>query len=574
MRQAKILRPYQDAAIKSLFKYLFENPGKHPLVVAPVAAGKSLMIAEFIKQLHSLYPRTRVIMLTHVKELIEQNLDELDNQYFGADVGIYCAGLNQKRLHNDITLASIQSIHNKIADLNRSPEIIIIDECHLISHKTNTTYRKFLDAVLAINPNCRVIGFTGTPFRADTGRLDTGKDKLFDGVAYEITMDWMIEQGYWAKPVCPTLATKMDVSGVATRGGDYVIGELEKKINTTELNEACVKELIEHGKNRRKWLVFTAGVQHAADVAADIESFGISIGIVTGDTEKSERRRIIDDFRKGNIRCLVNVAVLTTGFNVPDIDLLAFMRPTRSPVLYVQTTGRGVRPVYAPGFDLNTQQGRLDAIAASVKPDCMILDFGGVVSTLGAIDQVSIRKEYTGEEKGGGEAIMKICPSCGAECFAAQKYCYACSYCFITLEDQAANKAIVSRDIAPEWLDVLEVYYDKHSKENGYPSLKVSYFTMQGSIKEWICFEHHNYDPEDTKRFAWNKAVEWHSLRMPAYPVPTTIEDAIEMKYPKPSKILARKEGQYWKVIDYEFSNEPEIIQEKVDTSEYFEIHF
>ena len=119
----KTLRPYQNAAEVSLFKYLFEKKG-NPLVVAPVAAGKSLMIANFIKKLHEYYPRTRIVMLTHVKELLQQNAAELIEQYEGVDMGFYCAGLNQKRLHNDVTFASIQSINNKLGNINRVPEIM------------------------------------------------------------------------------------------------------------------------------------------------------------------------------------------------------------------------------------------------------------------------------------------------------------------------------------------------------------------------------------------------------------------------------------------------------------------
>lgn len=563
----KTLRPYQSAAEISLFKYLFEKKG-NPLVVAPVAAGKSLMIAEFIKKLHEIYPRTRIVMLTHVKELLVQNHEELMEQYWNCDVGFYCAGLNQKRLHNDVTFASIQSVHNKIADFNRVPEIIIIDECHLISHKDSTRYRKFIDSVLALNPNCRVIGYTGTPFRADTGRLDEGHNKLFDDIAYEIGMDYMIEQGYWAKPVCPEIATRMDVSGVSVRGGDYVAGELERAINTHEITDACVKEMIELGKDRNKWLVFTAGVQHAADVADDIESCGIAVGVVTGETHKDERDRIIQEFKDGKLRCLVNVAVLTTGFNVPDIDLLCFMRPTRSPVLYVQTVGRGVRTVYADGYDLSTQEGRLDAIANSVKPDCMILDFGGVVASLGPIDQVSIKKKYTGEEQeGGGEAITKICPSCGVECAAAQRYCYSCGYCFIDLEAEAANRAIVSRDIPPEWMDVMQVYYDIHKKEGSPDSLKVTYFTMAGAIREWVCLFH-------ASEYAIEKARQWW-FRRTDISVPDNINNVQEIasNFKKPSRILARQEGKYWRILDYEWSDNEET-KEEVNEEEFFEIPF
>lgn len=579
----KQLREYQEAAIKSLFKYLFENSEKHPLVVAPVAAGKSLLIAEFIRRVHALYPRTRIVVLTSTKELLVQNSQELDEQYFGCDFGFYCASLNQKRLHNDVTFASIQSVYNKIGDFNRAPEIIICDECHLISHKEATTYRKFFASVLAINPNCRIIGLTGTPFRADTGRLDDGHNRMFDGIAYEIGMDYMIEQGFWAKPVCPEIATKIDATGVSVRGGDYVVAELESKINTHEINDACVKELVEKGVNRRKWLVFTAGVKHAFDVADEIRRAGISVEVVTGETPAAERDRIIEAFRRGEFRCLVNVAVLTTGFNVPDIDLLVFMRPTKSPVLYVQMTGRGVRPVYAAGFDLSTKDGRLEAIAASIKPDCMIMDFGRVVESLGPVDQVSIKKKYDGEKpKGDGEAIMKICPSCGAECFAAQRYCYACSYCFIELSQNAANNAIVSRDIEPEWVEVFDTYFDRHQKEGGQPTMKVSYYTMRGVIREWVCFEHHVFEPGDKRRFGWNRAVEWHNARLESEAVPNTIEDALARKYPKPLRIFVRKKGEYYDVLDYEF---PETVtggeaalaeetRELIKEEDYFEIAF
>lgn len=568
----KILRPYQNAAEVSLFKYLFEKKG-NPLVVAPVAAGKSLMIGNFIKQLHEYYPRTRVVKLTHVKELLQQNAEELIEQYPGVDMGFYCAGLNQKRLHNDVTFASIQSVHSKIGNFNRIPQIIIIDECHLISHKDSTTYRKFIDGVLNINPNCRVIGYTGTPFRADTGRLDEGENKLFDDVAYEISMEFMIQQGYWAKPVCPEIATKIDVSGVAVRGGDYVAGQLQDKINTHEVNDACVKEMIAKGQSRRKWLVFTAGVQHAHDVAEELRMAGVTSAVVTGETPPHERDSIIRSFREGKIRCLVNVAVLTTGFNVPDIDLLAFMRPTRSPVLYIQTIGRGVRPVYADGYDLDDLNGRLSAIANSVKPDCMVLDFGNVVGTLGPIDQVSIKKKYTGEkpQEDVGEAITKVCPSCGAECAAAQRYCYACSYCFIELEEKASNKAIMSSDTEPEWVEVLGMYQSKHQTPDSWqPSMKVTYSTMLGTIREWICFEHWKAEVGEPKRFAWDKAVEWHNARRSDLPVPNDAYDASNIEYPEPSRIKVRLKGKYYEVLDYDF--EPK--QPEQNFEEEFEIPF
>ena len=566
----KTPRPYQAAAQTSLFKYLFEEKG-HPLVVAPVAAGKSLMIAEFIKQLHEYYPGMKILKLTHVKELLQQNAEELLGQYPGADFGFYCAGLKQKKLRNQITFASIQSIYKKAYDLyemGQIPGIIIIDEVHLLSHRQNTTYRKFISDILKYNPKCRVVGYTGTPFRADTGRLERGENKLFDDIAYEIGMDFMIEEGYWTKPVCPEMANVMDVTGVGVRGGDYIENQLQERINVASVTEPCVRELLEKGANRNKWLIFTAGIDHAEDVTTAINEAGVEAHCIHSKKDLAENAGILKAHRRGDFKALVNVAKLTTGYNDPYIDLLAFMRPTRSPVLYIQTTGRGVRPVYQSGYDLSTKQGRLSAIANGPKPDCMVLDFGGVVSTLGPIDGVSITKDWDGEEdpkkkEGEEEAgLIKICPACGAECASNQRYCYACSYCFIRLDEKAGDKAIVSVDSEPEWYSVIDTWHSEHKKEGGKTSMRVTYVTIADAIKEWICFEHEGYARE--------RAKDWHIYRMPDEPVPETVEKALTINYPKPIKILAKKQGKFWRVLDYQFPEKPPEMVEDPD----FEIPF
>lgn len=549
----KTLRPYQSAAIKALFNWLYTPGTGNPLVVAPVGSGKSLMIAEFIRQVHEEFPRTRIVVLTHVKELLQQNAEELRGQYPDCDFGFYCASLDQKRLHNDVTFASIQSVFNKIDGFNRCPELIIVDECHLISHNGATQYRKFFDSVHAINPNVKILGFTGTPFRADTGRLDEGKGKLFDGVCYEIGMDYMIEQGYWAKPVTPDMAVKMDVTGVTVRGGDYVLSELEERVNTAELREACVRELIEKGMGRKKWLVFTAAVQHCTDVYNDLKDLGISVGMVTGETPKAERDATIDQFRRGELQCLVNVAVLTTGFNVPDVDLLAFMRPTRSPVLYIQMTGRGVRPIYAPGFNLDEKEQRIAAIAASTKPDCMLLDFGGVVAALGPIDKVNIRKKNKEKDEDApkGQPIVKICPSCGAACAAAQRYCYACSYCFIVLDDTPAENAVVSVDEPPRWVNVLNWNRRVNQKDPEKPAtMLVTYFCEMERFYDTVCLNH----PKGS--FPHDKARAWHKT-FTAYPMPESVLDGVNSKiYQMPSRLKVKREGKFWRVIEYDFTRQ------------------
>lgn len=545
MNVIKTPRPYQESALTALWNYLHNHKG-HPLLDMPVGAGKSLTIAEFIRRTQQAYARTRIVVLAHVKELLQQNAEELREQYPEADYGFYCASLGQKRLHNDITFASIQSIHNKIDRFNRAPQLIIIDECHLISHKDSTTYRKFIDAVLSINPKARVIGFTGTPYRADTGRLDEGEGKLFDEIIYSLDIGWMVKEGFLCKPVVPKVKTELSTEGVSVRGGDFVEKQLQKAVNTDDNNERCVNEIIEHGASRKKWLIFTAGIQHCESVRDLLREKGISAEMITGETPKEERDKIIADFKASKFKALVNVAVLTTGFNAPDIDMLAFMRPTRSPVLYIQCMGRGIR-------------------TAPDKKDCLVLDFGNIIGTLGAIDQVSVDKIYRKKdtESEPSKAAIKMCPECGAECAAAQRYCYECSYDFAaaSLAEQAdKHNAILSEDMEPERYEVLNVQYKKHEKKNSPDSpctMRVIYTTLAAQISEWVCFDHAGY--------ARDKAVNWSKKMLPDYDVPLSVDDALSLDWPKPSHIWAKKEGKYWRVTDYEFKEKPEKDENKFD---------
>jgi len=519
----KQLRTYQQSAIDSLFDWLFTKKG-HPLVVAPVGAGKSLLIAETIKKAHEISPRTRIVVLTHVKELLVQIAEEIRGQYPDADFGFYCASLNEKKLHNDVTLASIQSVYNKINYFNRPPEIIIIDEAHLISHNDQTQYRKFIDAVLERNPNAKVCGFTGTPFRSDTGRLEEGEGALFDGIAYQIGIKWMIDQGYLCRPVTPKVDTKLSAEGVKTRNGDYIAGQLEKAVDIDAMTKACVKEMIEQAYARKKWLIFSAGIQHCEHIRDALRLAGVSTEMVIGDMPQEERDAIIKRYKNNEFKALVNVAVLTTGFNVPEIDMLAFMRPTRSPVLYIQCIGRGLR-------------------TAPNKDDCLVLDFGGVIDELGTIDALDIRKKgYIEKEEGGGEAILKRCPACGAECAAAQRYCYVCSYNFISegLVSIPETKSILEEELIEEHI-VIGMKTKYHRKSPDKPAtLQVSYATMSGEFNEWVCFDHAGYARE--------KAVKWHMNRSEQTP-PNSVNEAIEIQYPTPSRIKVKKEGKYWRVL-------------------------
>lgn len=552
-------RLYQSTAIETVFAAIF-NGKKRVLVVAPVGAGKSHIIAELIRQAHEKYARTRILVMAHVAELLVQNFDELKEQYPDADAGFYCHSLGQKRLYNDITFCTIQSVHNKITAFNRCPEIIIVDEVHMLSHNDQTQYRRFISAVEAINPNVVIIGLTGSPYRANHGRLDEGTGALFDEVCYEISLNFMFEEGYLVKPKVPKVENKLKTDGVKTKNGDYIASQLEAAVDIDETTKACVKELIELAGNRRRWFGMTAGVKHCEHVRDALRLAGINAEMVLGETEPAERNRILKWFKEDtdDVRVLVNVATLNIGFNNIYIDLLFPMRPTRSKVLYMQYTGRGLRPVYAQGYDLETKQGRLDAIANSRKPDVMFCDFGDIISSLGALDEIDIRKNGHNpkETEGGGEKLFKTCPACGAECAPAQQWCYSCSYCFIKINKESEkNKQILSTDEPPQIERCLGIVQKFHSKKidpdnptQKPATMQVTYSTMSGPYKEWVCFDHVGY--------ARDKAIKWHRDRLPDIPPPASVADALLIKYPCPTTITVKREDKYFRIVSVDFSEQ------------------
>ena len=464
------------------------------------------------------------MVVTHVKELLVQNSNELYGQYPDIKQTFYCAGLGKKDMSGSVIFASVQSISSKVFKLPHSIDLLLVDEAHLISPKDTTEYQKLIKNLKILNPKLKVIGFTGTPFRPDSKPL---VGDIFTDVAYQIPMLYLIEKGFLSRLVTPNVETKMSTIGVKTRNGDYIESQLQEAVDKDHITKSCVDEIIKYGFERKCWLIFTSGVDHCLHVRDEIRSRGISCEMITGKTPKQERDQTISDYKSGKIRCLVNVAVLTTGFNNPMIDLMAFMRPTRSPVLYVQVCGRGMR----------TSTG---------KENCMVLDFGGVIDTLGPVDTIDARQASS--RSGDGDAPIKVCPKCESVCFAGSKECHDCGYIFtppeVEIEPEPAKSSILSDEYKPLTFGVKGVTYKKHTKNNK-NSMQVTYHTLNGFFSEWICFEHFGFPRE--------KAINWHRRRLPDERVPINVDEALKLKYPDPVEIQARKNGKYYEVIGYSF---------------------
>lgn len=522
------LRPYQQSAITAIYNY-FEDHHGNPLVVIPTAGGKSLVMASFIDGVLKAWPDQRILIVTHVRELIAQNHAEMLGLWPEAPAGIYSAGLGRRDVEARILFAGIQSIHRRPAEIGHC-DLILIDEAHLIPGKENTMYRRFLDRMKRINPKVKVIGLTATPYRLDSGMLHEGENALFSDIAYEVSVRDLIADGYLSPLVSKQPDTTLDVTGVGSRGGEFIASDLQKAVDKDVITSAAVEEIIAYGKDRKSWLAFCSGISHATHVAEEFRRRGISCATIFGDTPKDQRDRIIADFKAGKIRALASMGVLTTGFNAPAVDLIAMLRPTKSAGLYVQMAGRGTR--LAPG-----------------KQDCLVLDFAGNVKRHGPIDLVKPKRPGSGD----GEAPVKVCPDCDSIVAAAALECPDCGFIFparqVKVAPTASTLAVLSsgKPKRPEWLQVSDISYQRHNKPGGRPSLKVTYQCGLSWHSEWICLEHTGYPR--------TKAEMWWRERAPGIPVPRSVDAALALtnRLRRPSHISVRPSGNYTEITRARF---------------------
>jgi DNA repair protein RadD len=519
------LRPYQEAAIAAIYKYYEENSG-NCCVVIPTAGGKSLVMASFIEGVLKAWPDQRILIVTHVRELIAQNHAEMIGLWPEAPAGIYSAGLGKREAQARVLFAGIQSIHRRAHEIGHT-DLVLIDEAHLIPGNSSTMYRRFLDALQAINPALKVIGLTATPFRTGSGMLHEGKDALFTDIAYEAPVRDLIDAGYLSPLVSKQPNTRLDVSKVGTRAGDFIARDLAAAVDQDATTRAAVTEIITHGKDRKSWLAFCSGVDHARHVAEEFARQGITCRTIFGDTPKEERDAIIAAFKRGEIRALASMGVLTTGFNAPAVDLIALLRPTKSAGLYVQMVGRGTR-------------------LAPDKENCLVLDFAGNVRRHGPIDLVRPKRPGDG---GGGEAPTKVCPECDSIMALSATECPDCGYVFPPREVKIAPTAATLPVLSPkvQWLPVHGVSYSRHDKRGGRPSMKVTYSCGLKSYNEWVCVEHQGY--------ARQKALEWWQKRAPGCPMPRTVDDAIAQagKLTRPIAISVHPSGRFLEISGYRF---------------------
>lgn len=510
--------------------------------------GKSVVIAGFIKEAIERYPRTRITNLVDSKHLVGQNAAKLASMWDG-DIGIYSAGLDRKELGSSVTFAGTQSVYSKPHVLGHQ-DMVIVDECHMIDWKPKRMYHALLMGMLRVNPKLRVIGLTATPWRQGVGHILNGG--LFTETIYSrIGVDdfnEFVREGYLADLRAIETDTVIDTSKVSTVGGDFNMDQLQAASDKEEITRAAIEESINNAGDRKFWLVFATGCEHVDHVVDMLRSYGISAMGVHSKKSEAENDLAIQMYQSGQIQALVNMGVLTKGFDAPHTTYIMMLRATKSAVLWVQMLGRGTRPKPAWAGHI----------------DCLVGDFGGNSSRLGPINDPLIPRKKG--EDGSGEAPVRLCPKkvsagekvgCGTYYHASLRQCPHCGKDAPPAKSKLTRKAsgadVVRR--AKEGSEMPEIHtfpvhsisYAIHRKIGKPDMVRVTYGSGPRMFSEYLCFEHEGFAQRQAQKW-WRERAERMSLD---HSMPATAADALAAigEFPPATHIRVQVNLEYPRVL-------------------------
>jgi DNA repair protein RadD len=558
------LRAYQQEAVLKTIEH-FRGSIDPAVIVLPTGAGKSLVIAELTR-----IARGRALVLTHVKELVEQNHEKLIS--LGRKAGIYSAGLKQANLSEQITFASIQSLSRHLDEIETPYSIVIVDECHRIGLDDNSQYLTTLKHLTSLNPDIKILGLTATPYRLGIGwiyhehyrgMIRGEPERLFKKCIYELPLRYLIKEGFLTEPkVIDPAVEHYDFSSLTSPDGQFEQKPMNALLKGCKrVTKAIVKHITdvvsEH--QRQGVMIFAATVEHAKEIIGYLPED--KTVLITGDTEHNDRDRFIRAFKEKQLTYLVNVSVLTTGFDAPHVDCIAILRPTESVSLYQQIIGRGLRT--SPGkedcliidyagnrYDLyqpEVGEPKPDSDSVPVQvfcPECQFANtFWGKVDADGdLIEHFGRRcKGMVGEAPNAYQCTFrfqfKSCPFCGEENDIAARKCHSCNEVLVDPDEQL-KKAL-------ELKNARVFRCAGMSFENQKNSLSVIYHDEDGeSIKEKF-----NWD------FASHQAAFYRVFgkRLKDGTLLPKIQSAdqllrYESRLKAPDFVVALEEKRYWKV--------------------------
>jgi DNA repair protein RadD len=387
------LRAYQEKAVNDLEGH------RKPLLVAPTGSGKTVISSAVIDRA----PNSHVLFLAHRRELIFQSQEKLKS--FGIQAGVIMAGTPRDTMRR-VQVASVQTLHSRSIrgeeDLPPA-QMVIVDEAH---HCPAWTYKQIIERY----PDAQLIGMTATPIRRD-GR---GLGGLFDALVETPQVEELIKLGHLVgtKVWAPQDKTP-NLRGIATQGGDYVVSQLEQRVNTDKLVGDIISHWHRHA-NRRKTVVFATSVAHSRHLQEEFAKSGVRCEHIDGSTPKDERDQILHMLSSGDLDLVTNCMVLTEGWDQPDVGCIVLARPTKSMGLYRQMIGRGLRPFEG-------------------KDHCLVLDHSGATLQHGFVEDEMVwtlaedKKATNVKDAAKGKPSDRLCecPACNALRVAGE----ACRHC-------------------------------------------------------------------------------------------------------------------------------------------------
>jgi DNA repair protein RadD len=574
------LRPYQQEAVDKTVAY-FKRTRAPALIVLPTGAGKSLVIAELAR-----IAKGRVLVLAHVKELVEQNHAKYSN--YGLEAGIFSASLGKKDWQHKAIFGSVQSVARAADEFFNDFSLLVIDEAHRVAEEGATQYQEVIQKLQLRNPTLCILGLTATPYRlgmgwiyeySTAGELKSEQPRFFKQCVFELPLSFMIKNNFLTPPVKVDIpVTCYDFSELSEKHRMYTLTEVEELLKSQKrLTPLIVRNIVDITERfaRQGVMIFSASVNHAKEILAALPPG--EARLVVGDTDIKERDEIVDAFKRKEFKYLVNVSVLTTGFDAPHVDVVAILRPTESNSLYQQIVGRGLRlepgktdcfildytgmghDIYTP--EISDKRPSKESVPVNVHcPDCGFENhFWGLVTQDGEVIEHFGRKcrgakqDYATLEiiPCGYRFRYKICHSCGAENDITAKGCLECQAVLIDA-DSKLKQAKLSKNahiLTPD-----KITFAQKPDKNGHPYLEVRYYDADAKYLSEAHFFNHS---SSVKKFQIN-FLRSHLRRPELSSHILSPEDVL--RYQKllrlPAFLIARKQDKFWKITEKIFAEE------------------
>ncbi|MGR4988361.1 DEAD/DEAH box helicase family protein [Vibrio rotiferianus] len=578
------LRPYQADSVKAVIHY-FRKHSTPAVIVLPTGAGKSLVIAELAR-----LAKGRVLVLAHVKELVEQNHAKYEG--YGLKGSIFSAGLGRKETDQQVVFASVQSVVRNLDSFKNQFSLLVIDECHRVPDEKTSSYQKVITHLRELNPGIKVLGLTATPYRLGMGwiyqyhtrgQVRTEEPRFFRDCIFELPIRYLLDENFL------TPARMMDAPVLSydfsqlkpANTGRYKEAEMDMVIDKAKrATPQIVEQIIQYAKERKGVMVFAATVRHAQEIHSLLPEG--ETAIVIGDTPTPERDAIIQSFKNREIKYLVNVSVLTTGFDAPHVDLIAILRPTESVSLYQQIVGRGLRlsegkseclvlDYAGNSYDLYQPEvggPKPDSTSEIITIPCPACGFnnnfwgkldsnGFLLEHFGRRCQGYFEDDETGEREHCGYRFRaKYCGECGADNDIAARICHECDATLVD-PDKKLKEALNLKDALI--FECTEMELSVFKSNDGKSQLKVTYSgeTYQGEGNALV-HEFWSLTTKKQKQTFKDQFVRPHlaDKHRPFEEASPTKVVANQHRFRLPQFVIARKSGRFWKLRDKIFDDE------------------